>query len=58
MANGKMVFLQSWYDAIMSDEYLETTEQEMAYILYAAMLYSFNGEINKKLMINYTIITH
>ena len=44
MANGKMVFLQSWYDAIMSDEYLETTDQEMAYILYAAMLYSFNGE--------------
>jgi hypothetical protein len=39
----KMIFQKSWYDAIMADEYLETTEQEMAYILYAAMIYSFDG---------------
>ena len=40
----KMIFQKKWYDAIKEDEYIETTEQEMAYILYAAMIYSFEGE--------------
>ena len=40
----KMIFTKQWYNAIMEDEYIQTTEQEMAYILYAAMQYSFTGE--------------
>ena len=40
----KMIFQRKWYDAIKNDEYIETTDQEMAYILYAAMIYSFEGE--------------
>lgn len=40
----KMIFQRKWYDAIKNDDYIETTEQEMAYILYAAMIYSFEGE--------------
>ena len=44
MMADKMIFQKKWYDAIKEDEYIETTEQEMAYILYAAMIYSFEGE--------------
>lgn len=40
----KMIFMKDWYESIMSDEYIETTEQEMSYILYAAMQYWFTGE--------------
>ena len=36
-------FQKDWYEAIMNDKYVKTTPQEMAYILYAAMQYSFNG---------------
>lgn len=40
----KMIFMKDWYESIISDEYVETTEQEMSYILYAAMQYCFTGE--------------
>ena len=40
----KMIFMRDWYESIMNDEYIETTEQEMSYILYAAMQYCFTGE--------------
>ena len=39
-----MIFQKDWYDAIMNDPYVTTSEEEMAYILYAAMRYSFYGE--------------
>ena len=35
-------FQKDWYEAIIHDKYVKTTPQEMAYILYAAMQYSFN----------------
>ena len=34
-----MIFQKDWYEAIQNDPYVETNEQEMAYILYAAMIY-------------------
>ena len=37
-------FQKDWYEAIMNDQYVSTTPQEMAYILYAAMLYAFSGK--------------
>ena len=37
----KMIFQKDWYEAIQNDPYVETNEQEMAYILYAAMIYCF-----------------
>lgn len=40
----KFFFLKSWYDAILEDDYVKTTEQEMAYIVYAAMRYYFDGK--------------
>ena len=40
----KMIFMRDWYESIINDEYIETTEQEMSYILYAAMQYCFTGE--------------
>lgn len=39
-----MVFMKDWYQSIIDDEYVETSEQEMSYILYAAMQYCFTGE--------------
>ena len=39
----KMIFQKKWYESLMEDEYSDITEQEMAYILYAAMIYSFEG---------------
>lgn len=44
MAADKMIFMKKWYDAIVSDDVEETTPEEMAYILYAAMQYCFNDE--------------
>ena len=35
-------FQKDWYEAIMNDKYVKTSPQEMAYILYAAMMYAFN----------------
>lgn len=35
-------FQKDWYEAIVNDKYVNTTPQEMAYILYAAMQYAFN----------------
>jgi hypothetical protein len=40
----KMIFQKDWYEGIVNNEYVETTEQEMAYILYAAMRYCFYDE--------------
>lgn len=40
----KLIFMKKWYDAIMNDKIVETTPQEMAYILYAAAKYAFEGE--------------
>ena len=40
----KVVFQKDWYDAIMEDTFNDTTPQEMSYIMYAAAMYSFNGE--------------
>lgn len=44
MAADKMIFQKDWYEGIVNNEYVETTEQEMAYILYAAMRYCFYDE--------------
>lgn len=41
---SKLTFMKNWYDAIIEDEYVETSPQEMAYILYAAANYAFFGE--------------
>ena len=35
-------FQKDWYEVIMNDQYVKTSPQEMAYILYAAMQYAFN----------------
>lgn len=40
----KFTFLKRWFDAEMQDENNQTTEQEMAYILFAAAKYAFEGE--------------
>lgn len=37
-------FQKDWYEAIMNDKFVKTSPQEMAYILYAAMLYAFDGK--------------
>lgn len=39
----RMIFQKKWYESLMEDEYSDITDQEMAYILYAAMMYSFEG---------------
>ena len=45
MTTDKIIFTKEWYDEIMKgDDFVETTPQEMAYILYAAAIYSFTGE--------------
>ena len=36
-------FQKDWYENIINDKYVKTSPQEMAYILYAAMQYAFNG---------------
>lgn len=41
---SKLTFMKNWYDAIIEDKYVETSPQEMAYILYAAANYAFFGE--------------
>ena len=38
-------FQKDWYEAIVNDKYVNTTPQEMAYILYAAMQYAFNDGV-------------
>lgn len=40
----KLTFMKKWFEAEMNDEYNDTTEQEMAYILYAAAKYAFYEE--------------
>lgn len=40
----KVVFQKAWYDAIMEDSFNEFSSQEIAYILYAAAMYSFFGK--------------
>ena len=40
----KFVFMKDWFDAEMQDENNQTTEQEMAYILFAAAKFAFTGE--------------
>lgn len=40
----KLIFMKDQYDAIMNDDVEATTEQEMAYILFAAAQYAFNKE--------------
>lgn len=42
--DSSMIFLKTWYENIMEDEYVPTSEQEMAYIMYAAAQYCFYQE--------------
>ena len=40
----KLTFMKQWWDAILKDDALDMTPQDMACILYAAACYAFNGE--------------
>ena len=39
-----MIFQKAWFESIADDELLETSPQEMAYILYAAARYCYYDE--------------
>ena len=41
---SNIVFLEQWKDELMNDEFSPLTEEEFAYILYAAAIYSWTGE--------------
>lgn len=40
----KMTFMKKWIDDIRADENLDMTEQEIAYVVYAAVTYGVTGE--------------
>lgn len=40
----KLTFMKQWYDALAEDQNLDLTEQDLAYILYAAARYAFADE--------------
>ena len=44
MEDNRMIFQRDWYENIINDKFVPTTEQEIAYLLYAAMKYSFYDE--------------
>lgn len=44
MADNRMIFQRDWYEDIVNDKFVPTTDQEIAYLLYAAMKYSFYDE--------------
>lgn len=44
MADNRMIFQRDWYENIVNDKFVPTTDQEIAYLLYAAMKYSFYDE--------------
>lgn len=45
MNADRIVFSKEWFKELQQgDDFVETTPQEIAYILYAAAIYSFTGE--------------
>ena len=44
MATDRMIFKKDWYEGIVNNQYVKTSDEEMAYILYAAMRYCFYDE--------------
>lgn len=43
MANN-IVFLEQWKDSLINDEFAPLSEQEVAYMVYAAAIYCWTGE--------------
>lgn len=41
----KMIFQKDWYESMVNNQYVKTTEQEVSYMLYAAMRYCFYDEV-------------
>lgn len=41
---SNIVFLEQWKDELMNDEFAPLTEQEVAYLVYAAAIYCWRGE--------------
>ena len=41
---SNIVFLEQWKDELMNDEFAPLTEQEVAYLVYAAAIYCWSGE--------------
>lgn len=44
MATDNIIFLKEWYEELINDEFAPLTAEEFSYILYAATMYSWNGE--------------
>ena len=40
---SNIIFLKNWYDELINDEFSPLSAEEMAYILYAAAMYSWEG---------------
>ena len=40
----KITLRKKWFDDVINDPNFETDEQELAYMIYAAVMYGFNGE--------------
>lgn len=43
MAKDKLTFMKTWYDSVKGDKFNATTDQEMAYVLFAAYQYAVTG---------------
>ena len=41
---SNIVFLEQWKDELMNDEFCPLSDEEMAYVLYAAAMYSWTGQ--------------